>query len=93
MEERAELFKEKLDVEYALGAQFFFTKYAKKYSNYTPPSLVMKKIGIWKQLKLIWMAWRMIYRMDSKKRSGGFLSSTKLLTTILQNTNTYTKKI
>jgi hypothetical protein len=92
MKVRAELFKKKLDVGVILGAQFFFTKYAKKYLSYTPPSLEMKKIGIWKQLKLIWMAWRMIYRMDSKKRSGGFLSSTKLVTMILQSTNTSTKK-
>jgi hypothetical protein len=92
MKVRAELFKKKLNVGVILGAQFFFTKYVKKYSNYTPPSLVTKKIGIWKQLKLIWMAWRMIYQMDSKKRSGGFLSSTKFLTMTLLNTNTSTKK-
>jgi len=89
---RSELFKKELDIKYILGAQFFFIKFAKKYSDYTPPSLVMKKIGIWNQLKVIWMAWRMIYQMDSKKRSGGFLSSTRLLTTTLVNMNTSTKR-
>ena len=93
MKIRAELFKKQLDIKIILGGQFFFIKYAKRYSNYTLPSLGTKKIGMWSQLKMIWIAWRMIYQMDSKRRSGGFLSSTKLLTTILQNTNTYTKKI
>jgi hypothetical protein len=88
---RAEYFKKNLDVSYVIGAQFFFIKYAKKYSTYTPPSLV-SKMNLWTQIKLIWMMWRMIFKLTSKNRSGGFLSSTKLLTTILLNTNTSTKK-
>jgi hypothetical protein len=91
MKERAELFKKKLNVGYILGAQFFFIKFAKKYLNFTPSFSTMK-IGIWTQLKLIWMMWRMIFKMTSKKPLGGFLSSTKLLTTILQNTNTSIKR-
>lgn len=88
---RAELFKQKLDVRFILGAQFFFIKFAKKFLSYTPQYLT-QKITRWTKIKLIWMFWRMIYKTPSKSRSGGFWSSTKLLTTILQNTSTSTTK-
>lgn len=91
MKERAELFKKKLNVGYILGAQFFFIKFAKRYLNFSPQSSTMK-IGIWTQIKLIWMMWRMIFKITSKKPMGGFLSSTKLLTTILQNTTSSTRR-
>ena len=90
MKVRAELFKKKLNVGVILGAQFFFTKYAKKYSNYTPPSLVT--LTSLNKLKMIWVMWRMMYKTNSIKRLGGFLSSIKLVTMILQSTSTYTKK-
>jgi hypothetical protein len=88
---RSELFKNKLDVGVILGAQFFFIKFVKKYSNYTPPSLTTN-LSRWQKIKLIWTLWRMIYRIPSNKRSDGFWSSTKLLTTILLNTSTSTGK-
>jgi hypothetical protein len=88
---RAELFKQKLDVRFILGAQFFFIKFAKKFLNYTPQFLT-QNITIWTKIKMIWMMWRMIYKIPSKNRSGGFWSSTKLLTMILQNTSTSTTK-
>jgi hypothetical protein len=88
---RAELFKKKLEVSYILGAQFFFIKYAKKFSNYTLPYLA-KKLSWMEMISVIWKYWRMIYKTPSKSRSGGFWSSTKLLTMILQSTNTSTKK-
>jgi hypothetical protein len=88
---RAELFKKKLEVSYILGAQFFFIKYAKKFSNYTLPYLV-KKLTWMETISVIWKYWRMIYKTPSKSRLGGFWSSTKLLTMILQNTSTSTKK-
>ena len=88
---RAELFKKKLEVSYILGAQFFFIKYAKKYSTYTLPYLA-KKMSMMEMIKVIWTYWRTIYKTPSKNRLGGFWSSTKLLTMILQNTNTSTKK-
>lgn len=91
MKVRAELFKKQLDIRIILGGQFFFIKYAKKYSNYIPPYL--GKLTIWNQFKMIWILWRMIFKITSKNRSGGFLSSTKLVTMILRNTSTYTKKI
>jgi len=88
---RSELFKKKLDVSVILGAQFFFIKFVTRFLNYTPQFSEMK-MNIWTQIKMMWMMWRMIYKTPSKGRSGGFLSSTKLLTTILLNTSTSTKK-
>ena len=84
---RAELFKKNLDVSYILGAQFFFIKFATTFSNYTPQFSV-RKMNVWQKLKLIWMMWRTIYKTTSKSPSDGFSSSTRLLTTILQSTNT-----
>lgn len=88
---RAELFKKKLDVGVILGAQFFFIRFAEKCLSYIPQFLT-QKVSVWTQIRMIWMYWRMIYKTPSKSRSGGFWSSTKLLTTILQNTNTFTTK-
>jgi len=88
---RAELFKKKLDVKFVLGAQFFFIKFVTKFSNFTPQSLGTK-MNVWMQIKLIWWMWRTIFKLTSKNPSAGFLSSTKLLTTILLSTNTSTKK-
>ena len=92
MKKRAELFKKELDVKYILGAQFFFIKFAKRYLGYSPRSSTLK-IGMWDQIKMIWLMWRMIFKMGSIKSLGGFLSLTKSLTTTLQNTNTSTKKM
>jgi len=88
---RSELFKRKLDVKYVLGAQFFFIKFATRFLSYTPPSLT-PKMTIWTQIKMIWMMWRMMFKLTSKNRSVGFWSSTKYLTTILLNTSTSTKR-
>jgi hypothetical protein len=91
MKERSELFKKRLDVRYVIGAQFFFIKFAKTFLNFTPQYSILN-ISRWQKIKLIWMMWRMIYKIPSKSRSGGFWSSTKLLTMILQNTSTSIKK-
>lgn len=88
---RSELFKKKLDVSVILGAQFFFIKFATRFLNYTP-QFSETKMNMWTHIRMIWMMWRMIYKTPSKARSGGFWSSTKLLTTILQNTSTSTKR-
>jgi len=88
---RSELFKKKLDVSVILGAQFFFIKFAKRFLNFTP-LYSATKMNLWTQIRMIWMMWRMIYKVPLKSRSGGFWSSTKLLTTILLNTSTSTEK-
>jgi len=91
MMERANLFKNKLDVKYVISAQFFFIKYAKTYSNYFQVSSI-KNLSIWKQIKLIWTMSRMIYRHPSKRTSDGSLYSIELLKTILQSTEPSLKK-
>ena len=92
MKERAELFKKRLDIKYVLGAQFFFINYANRYSSYSHLSS-MPTLSIWMRVKLVWIMRRWIWAaMVSKKPMDGSLSSTKLLETILRNTNLYSKK-
>lgn len=88
---RSELFKKYLNAKYVLGAQFFFIKYAKRFSSYTPQYSTLK-LSKWQTIKMIWIMWRMIFKLTSKSPLGGFWSSTKYLTTILQNTSTSTKR-
>lgn len=91
MKERAELFKKKLDVKYILGAQFFFIKFAKRFSSYTQLSSI-PKLSIWMKMKIIWKMRRLIVSLIFKNRSVGSLSSTELLEMILRSTNLSIKK-
>jgi hypothetical protein len=91
MKERAEVFKKKLDVKYVLGAQFFFIKFAKRYSSYTQMSLITN-LSIWTKIKLAWNMRKIIWKMAFKKPSDGSWSSTELVETILRSTNTSIKK-
>ena len=88
---RSELFKKRLNVKYILGAQFFFINFAKRYLAYTQVSS-MKTFSIWTRIKLTWKLRKIILSTLFKKRLDGSLSSTELLTMILQNTNISTKK-
>lgn len=91
MQERAELFKKELDVKYILGAQFFFINYAKRFSNYSLLSSI-PKISIWMKMKILWTFRKIIMKSLFNKSTGGTLSSTELLVTILQNTKSSIKK-
>jgi hypothetical protein len=91
MQERAELFKKKLDVRFILGAQFFFIKFASRYLGYTQLSLI-PKLSIWMKIKLVWKMRRMMVSLIFKNRSAGSLSSTELLEMILQSMNLSTKR-
>jgi hypothetical protein len=91
MQERAELFKKKLDVRFILGAQFFFIKFASRYLGYTQLSLI-PKLSLWMKIKLLWTMRRVLTALIFKKRSVGSWSSTELLEMILQSTNTSIKK-
>ena len=91
MQQRAELFKKKLDVSYVLGAQFFFINFAMRYSLYIQTSSIMK-IPFLMKIKLMWKMRKMIWNIAFKKPSDGTLSQTKLLEMILQNTTMFTKK-
>lgn len=85
MEDRAELFKKKLDVEYAIGAQFFFTQFAKNYSNYTPISFKMWILISWIQIKLLWRYRKILWKILLKRGSAGSSLSTELRLTMLQD--------
>ena len=84
--QRALLFKQKLNINIVLGAQFFFIKYAKRYFLYTQSSLI-PKIGMMTKLKIMWKMRRFLWKILFKKRSVGSLSSTELLEMILQSMN------
>jgi len=91
MVKRAELFKEKLNVRYVLGAQSFFLKLEKRYLAYSHLSLI-PKITFLTKIKLMWK-WRKIYlKALFKNRSGGISLQTDLLEMILQSTTTSIKK-
>jgi hypothetical protein len=86
LEERAELFKNKLDVEVSLGAQTFFIQFAKNVLNYTPMSLKTWMKISWIELKILWKMRKWIWRaVVSKKGLDGTLFLTEFQTMILQN--------
>jgi len=87
MIKRAELFKKELDVRYVLAAQTFFTTFARMFLEYTPTSSTTMnvKLSFWHQIKMIWMMWRMVYKIRSHKPSDGLLLSTKYRKMILRS--------
>ena len=93
MVKRAELFKKELDVRYVLAAQTFFTTFAKMFLDYIPTSLTTMnvKLSFWQQIKMIWMMWRMVYKITSRKPSDGSLLSTKYRKMILRSITQSTK--
>lgn len=92
LEDRAELFKKKLDVEVSLGAQFFFIQFAKNVSNYTPTSLTSWMKISWKQLRMLWMMRRILWKSLFKKDLDGTWYLTELLKMTYQNTEKLQKK-
>lgn len=93
MKARSELFKTKLDIRIIFGAQFFFIKFAKKYIEYSQSFSQMNlKMNLWDLIRMTWTLTRMVTKTTSKKHTGGFWSSTKLLRTILLNTSTSIKR-
>ena len=91
MIERAELFKKQLNVKYILGAQFFFIKFASRFSSYTQISSI-KTLSIWTKIKIVWSMRKLMWNIIFRRRSVGSLSSTELLTMILQSTKSSIKK-
>jgi hypothetical protein len=86
LESRAQLFKEKLDIKFTLGGQFFFTQFAKNYTHFIPLSLKQKIRREWEMAKILWTNRRIIWTYLLKKGSGGTLSPIELQIMILQNT-------
>ena len=91
MKERAELFKKELKIDIVLGAQFFFIKYARRFSNYFQLSSITK-LSIWTKIKIIWTMRKILWNIIFKKRMVGSWSSTELLEMILRSTTKSIKK-
>lgn len=86
MEERAELFKQRLNVEYALGSQFFFIHFAKIYSRNTLTYSMSWMRVSWIQIKFVWKWRKQIWKNLWRKNSDGTLFLTELQMMILQDT-------
>lgn len=85
MEERAELFKKRLDVKYVLGGQFFFSRFAEQYSNYFPQSLTQRSKNFMKKMVLTWRMRKIIWKILLNKHSDGSQLSIDYAMTTLQN--------
>jgi hypothetical protein len=85
MKERAELFKNKMDIKIVLGAQFFFINYARRFSGYFRLSSI-KTLSIWMKIKLVWSLRKTIWKTLFRKPTDGSLSLINSLLTTLQNT-------
>lgn len=92
MIERAELFKDKLDIEYSLGAQFFFIQFAKNFSLYTRISLTQTMKIMWMAMGFVWRNLRKIWSLISRKDLDGTQFSIELQTMILQDTIQFSQK-
>ena len=94
MIERAELFKEKLDVKFALGGQFFFINFVNNSSSYIRLSLTQKIWKEWIILKFFVSNWKTIWKLLLKRDSDGMSSLIELQKTELQNTTkSWVKKL
>lgn len=92
LNERAELFKKKLDVKFALGGQFFFTNFALTYSNYTRQSLTLRIMKNWEMIKFLWKHKWTIMKLVSKKDLDGMSFLIESQRIELQNTIKSLKK-
>lgn len=86
VEERAKLFKDKLDIKFTLGGQFFFTQFVKNSSSYIQLSLKQKIKMDLLMLKLLWQNRKWIWKSLSKKGSDGTLSLTEFQMETLRST-------
>lgn len=85
MMERAELFKEKLDVKFALGGQFFFINFVKNSSAYIRLSLKDKILKEWIIMKFFWHNRKAIWTLLLKRDSDGMSSLIESQKTELTN--------
>jgi hypothetical protein len=86
LEDRADLFKKKLDIKFALGGQFFFTNFAKIYTNFTPLSLKQKMKREWMALKEIWRYRTLVWKIALRKDLDGMSHSIEYARITLKNT-------
>jgi hypothetical protein len=90
MMKRAELFRDKLDIKYFIGAQFFFIKFARKFLEPTQQSSTMTLI---EKIKWYFKIKKIMKKSHSTKSLDGGLLSTELVKTILQDINKSSKKV
>ena len=90
MIERANLFRDKLDIKYFIGAQFFFIKFARKYLD---PTRTYSTMTLREKIMWMWKYKRTILKSLSTKSTDGGSSLTELVRTILQDTNRSSKKV
>lgn len=62
LEDRAELFRNKLDVKYVLGAQFFFSRFVNQSLNLIQTSSTQKFKDWWMRVKLTWKYRKLIWK-------------------------------
>jgi hypothetical protein len=84
LQDRAELFKNKLDIEVALGAQFFFILFAMNFLDFTQTSLVPKMTWI-QEIGFLSRNLKKIWKLVSKKDLDGMSFSIELRMMILQD--------
>jgi hypothetical protein len=82
VDERAELFKQKLDSKIVMGAQFFFTRFAKKLQD---PTRIFSRMTTWQQMKMVWKNRRLLPLLVLSNDSDGMQSLIESQTTILRN--------
>jgi hypothetical protein len=92
LNDRAELFKNKLEVKFALGGQFFFINFGKTYLSFIPLSLMGKVRREWTILKMIWTHRKLIWTLALNKGLDGTSSSIEYQKTHLKNTIKSLKK-
>lgn len=85
---RAEIFRENLDIQYVLGAQFFFIKFAKRSFSHSQ-SFSMTN---WEMMKFLWRNRRKIHQWISRIDSDGTPSLIDWQMMILQDTMKSSKK-
>lgn len=86
MEERAQLFRNELDIKYVLGGQFFFSRFVEQSLNYFPVSLIQKSKNFWNKMVWTWKMRKIIWKLLLNKHSDGLQLSIELAKTTLQNT-------
>jgi hypothetical protein len=92
LEDRAQLFKKKLDIRYLLGGQFFFINFANNSSNFIRLSLKQRMKMDWMVVKFLIRNWKETWKLLLKKDSGGMSSSIELQRMILVDTIKSLKK-
>ena len=82
VDERAELFKKKLNSRVVMGAQFFFTRFAKKLQD---PTRIFSTMSTWTLMKMVWKNRKILPTLVLSNDSDGMRSLIESQTTILRN--------